>query len=54
MVLNGSNTIIKFIYDPMVVGLIRKDDETAYRDEVQHLALGVPTTAWPLRPTRPK
>ena len=35
---DSSNTIIKFADDTTVVGLIRDDDETAYRDEVQHLA----------------
>lgn len=35
----GSNAIIKFADDTTVVGLIRGDDETAHRDEVQHLAL---------------
>ncbi|KAI4892187.1 hypothetical protein NFI96_026690 [Prochilodus magdalenae] len=34
----GSNSIIKFADDTTVIGLIRADDETAYRDEVQHLA----------------
>ncbi|KAI4899457.1 hypothetical protein NFI96_006054 [Prochilodus magdalenae] len=34
----GSNSIIKFADDTTVIGLIRGDDETAYRDEVQHLA----------------
>ena len=33
----GSNAIIKFADDTTVVGLIREEDETAYRDEVQHL-----------------
>ncbi|KAI4891818.1 hypothetical protein NFI96_002199 [Prochilodus magdalenae] len=35
----GSNSIIKFEDDTTVIGLIRGDDETAYRDEVQHLAV---------------
>ncbi|XP_030641384.1 NACHT, LRR and PYD domains-containing protein 12-like [Chanos chanos] len=35
---HGTNTIIKFADDTTVVGLIREDDETAYRDEVEHLA----------------
>ncbi|KAI4903872.1 hypothetical protein NFI96_022133, partial [Prochilodus magdalenae] len=34
----GSNSIIKFADDTTVIVLIRGDDETAYRDEVQHLA----------------
>ncbi|KAI4886334.1 hypothetical protein NFI96_000178 [Prochilodus magdalenae] len=34
----GSNTIIKYADDTMVIGLIRDNDETAYRDEVQHLS----------------
>lgn len=33
-----SNTIIKFADDTLVVGLIRGDNETAYRDEVPHLS----------------
>lgn len=33
----GSNTIIKFADDIMVVGLNKDDDESAYRDEVEHL-----------------
>ncbi|KAI4899182.1 hypothetical protein NFI96_003321 [Prochilodus magdalenae] len=33
----GSNTIIKYADDTTVIGLIR-DDETAYRNEVQHLS----------------
>ena len=33
----GSNAIIKFADDTTVVGLIRDEDKTAYRDEVQHL-----------------
>ncbi|XP_030635301.1 uncharacterized protein LOC115816487 [Chanos chanos] len=35
---HGSNTIIKFADCTTVVGLIREDDKTAYRDEVEHLA----------------
>ncbi|XP_072105251.1 uncharacterized protein [Mobula birostris] len=35
---HGSTFIIKFTDDTSVVGLIRGDDETAYRDDVQHLA----------------
>ncbi|KAG5852656.1 hypothetical protein ANANG_G00064880 [Anguilla anguilla] len=35
---HGSNTIIKFADDTTVVGLINNNDETAYREEVQHLA----------------
>ncbi|KAI4873926.1 hypothetical protein NFI96_030144 [Prochilodus magdalenae] len=31
-------SMIKFANDTTVIGLIRGDDETAYRDEVQHLA----------------
>ena len=34
----GSNTIIKSADDTTVVGLVRGDNETACRDEVQHLA----------------
>ena len=34
----GSNSIIKFTDNTTVIGLIRGDDEVAYRDEVQHLA----------------
>ncbi|KAM7003411.1 uncharacterized protein LKV04_004454 [Tautogolabrus adspersus] len=33
-----SNTIIKFADDTTVIGLISNNDETAYREEVQHLA----------------
>uniref|UniRef100_A0A8C1PS38 Reverse transcriptase domain-containing protein n=1 Tax=Cyprinus carpio TaxID=7962 RepID=A0A8C1PS38_CYPCA len=33
-----SNSIIKFADDTTVIGLIRDNDETAYREEVQHLA----------------
>lgn len=36
----GSNAIIKFADDTTVVGLISDNDESAYRDEIQHL------TAW--------
>ncbi len=35
----GSKTIIKLADDTTVVGLIKDDDESAYRDEVQHLAV---------------
>ncbi|KAF0031978.1 hypothetical protein F2P81_016533 [Scophthalmus maximus] len=35
---HGSNTIIKFADDTTVIGLISNNDETAYREEVQHLA----------------
>ncbi|KAF0036611.1 hypothetical protein F2P81_011923 [Scophthalmus maximus] len=35
---HGSNTIIKFADDTPVIGLISNNDETAYREEVQHLA----------------
>ncbi len=35
---HGSNSIIMFADDTTVVGLISGNDETAYRDEVQHLA----------------
>ncbi len=35
---HGSNTIIKFEDDTTVIGLIRDNNETAYREEVQHLA----------------
>ncbi len=34
-----SNHIVKFVDDTMVLGLINNNDETAYRNEVQHLAL---------------
>lgn len=36
--LHGTNTIIKFADDTTVVGLIKDNDETAYREEIQHLA----------------
>ena len=35
---HGSNTIIKFADDTTVIGLIRNNDESAYREEVDHLA----------------
>ncbi|KAK2899349.1 hypothetical protein Q8A73_012478 [Channa argus] len=35
---NGSNTIIKFADETTVIGLIRNNDETAYREEIQHPA----------------
>ena len=38
--IHGSNTIVKFADDTTVIGLISNNDETAYREEVQHL------TAW--------
>ncbi|KAK3559123.1 hypothetical protein QTP86_005037 [Hemibagrus guttatus] len=38
--MHSSNHIIKFADDTTVVGLISKNDESAYREEVQHL------TAW--------
>ncbi|KAL0195433.1 hypothetical protein M9458_009005, partial [Cirrhinus mrigala] len=34
----GSNTIIKFADNTMVIGLISNNDETAYREEIKHLA----------------
>ncbi|KAI4904358.1 hypothetical protein NFI96_007146 [Prochilodus magdalenae] len=34
----GSNTIIKYADNTTVIGLIKDNDETAYRDEVQHLS----------------
>ncbi|KAI4875417.1 hypothetical protein NFI96_032939, partial [Prochilodus magdalenae] len=33
-----SNSIIKYADDTTVIGLIKDNDETAYRDEVQHLS----------------
>ena len=36
--IHGSNTIVKFADDTTVIGLIRDNDESAYREEVQHLA----------------
>ncbi|KAA0724168.1 putative RNA-directed DNA polymerase from transposon BS [Triplophysa tibetana] len=35
---NGSNSFIKFADDTTVIGLISNNDETAYREEVRHLA----------------
>ncbi|KAI5615474.1 gastrula zinc finger protein XlCGF28.1-like [Silurus asotus] len=35
---NGSNSIIKFADDTTVIGLITNNEETAYREEIQHLA----------------
>ncbi len=40
--MHGSNSIIKFADDTTVIGLIRDNDETAYREEVQHLAAWCP------------
>ncbi len=37
MPIHGSNIIIKFADDTMVFGLINSNDESAYREEVQHL-----------------
>ena len=37
---DGSNTIVKFADDTTVIGLISDNDESVYREEVQHL------TAW--------
>ena len=34
----GSNSIVKFADDTTVIGLISNNDETAYREEIQHLA----------------
>ena len=34
----GSNTIVKFADDTTVIGLISNNDESAYREEVKHLA----------------
>ncbi|KAK3513269.1 hypothetical protein QTP70_009689 [Hemibagrus guttatus] len=34
---HASKSIIKFADDTMVIGLIRGNDETAYREEIQHL-----------------
>ncbi|KAK1805550.1 hypothetical protein P4O66_019211 [Electrophorus voltai] len=36
--LHGSNIIIKFAHDTTVIRHISDDDETAYREELQHLA----------------
>ncbi|KAL0195028.1 hypothetical protein M9458_008600 [Cirrhinus mrigala] len=36
--MHGSNTIIKFADDTTVIGLISNNDETAYREEIKHLA----------------
>ncbi|TWW75006.1 putative RNA-directed DNA polymerase from transposon BS [Takifugu flavidus] len=36
--LHGSNTIIKFADDTTVIGLIKDNDESAYREEVDRLA----------------
>ncbi|KAJ8404745.1 hypothetical protein AAFF_G00336080 [Aldrovandia affinis] len=36
--MHDTNTIIKFADDTTVVGLIKNNDETAYREEIQHLA----------------
>ena len=34
----GSNSIVKFADDTTVIGLISNNDETAYREEIKHLA----------------
>lgn len=36
---HGSNTIIKFVDDTMVIGLIKDNDEWAYKEEVEQLAV---------------
>ncbi|KAJ8407061.1 hypothetical protein AAFF_G00287370 [Aldrovandia affinis] len=36
--MHDTNTIIKFADDTTVMGLIKNNDETAYREEIQHLA----------------
>ncbi|KAI4903633.1 hypothetical protein NFI96_009461, partial [Prochilodus magdalenae] len=36
--IHGSNTIMKYADDTTVIGLIRDNDETGYRDEIQHLS----------------
>src|SRR4029434_3262600 len=36
---HGSNTIVKFADDTTVIGLINNNDESAYREEIQHLAV---------------
>ena len=35
---HGSNTIVKFADDTTVIGLVSNNDESFYREEVQHLA----------------
>lgn len=35
--IHASNTIVKFADDTTLVGLIQDNDETAYRQEIQHL-----------------
>jgi hypothetical protein len=39
MAKHNSNTILKFADDTTVVGLITKNDVTAYREEVRELAV---------------
>jgi hypothetical protein len=39
VVKHDSNTIIKFADDTTVVGLVPKNNETAYREEVRDLAV---------------
>ena len=36
---HGSNTIVQFADDTTVIGLISNNDETAYREGVQHLTV---------------
>ncbi|KAK3548416.1 hypothetical protein QTP70_012737 [Hemibagrus guttatus] len=38
--MHSSNHIVKFTDDTTVVGLISKNDESAYREEVQRLTAG--------------
>ena len=39
MAKHNTNSIIKFVNDTIVVGLITNNDESAYREEVSELAL---------------
>ena len=51
---HGSNTIVKFADDTTVVGLIKNNDESAYREEVQHLAAWCASNNLALNTTKTK
>lgn len=49
-----ANTIIKFVGDTTVTRLISGGDETAYREEIQHLEAWCPTNSLMLKTTKAK
>uniref|UniRef100_A0A9J8ANG1 Reverse transcriptase domain-containing protein n=1 Tax=Cyprinus carpio carpio TaxID=630221 RepID=A0A9J8ANG1_CYPCA len=51
---HGSNSIINFADDTTLIGLIRDNDETAYREEVQHLAAWCTDNNLPLNTSKTK